>query len=163
VVFEATKLADLPLGLEVRYVGQTGPRCVPGGAGCSPYPYLESSNDPRPLRTGEFALPYDPALPRGTVTHSGAETLGGACHHDGECGPCGGRNTYAAWYLAGPPGGSHVLHTEMFDDYCGCVRERCAWFTPQRRAFVLQSRLSVKGWGEPRTRDRSLRTAARML
>src|SRR5688572_26822731 len=41
----------------------------------------------------------------------------------------------------------------MADDYCGCVGGRCAWFTPARPALVLESQLSVTGWGEPRSRN----------
>ena len=83
------------------------------------------------------------------LEHSGALSLGGACRHDGECGLSGGNNRCGAWYLTQAPGGSHVEHLQMYDDYCGCVNDQCRWFTPARPKLVLRSEVEVQGWGEP--------------
>lgn len=152
-ILERAKLGEGALGLEVAYVGDIGPRCSPADPGCLPFPYLEPHDDEQRVRAGDFALPYDPDLPRSVVSRDGARSLGGACRTDGDCGPSGARHTCAAWHVAGPRGGSHVAYTTMYDDFCGCVNQQCAWFTPERPGMVLEARLRVEGWGEPKARD----------
>jgi hypothetical protein len=153
-LLDETHLTDAAVGLEVSYSGNTGPRCAPTAPDCLPLAYghatqqLEERRQER-LEHGSFALPYDPALPRRVLEHSGAVSLGGVCRHDGECGLAGGNNRCGAWYLPQAPGGSHVEHMQMYDDYCGCVHDRCMWFTPERPKLLLRSELEVQGWGEP--------------
>lgn len=147
-------VADAAVGLEVSYSGNTGPRCAPAGPDCVPLAYLPATQQPEEgsherLARGAFALPYDPALPRRVLEHSGALSLGGVCRHDGECGLSGGNDRCGAWYLPQAPGGSHVEHLQMYDDYCGCVNDQCRWFTPARPKLVLRSEVEVQGWGEP--------------
>jgi hypothetical protein len=141
------QLQNESVGLEVSYWGNTGPRCQAQAADCLPSGYLSAPS--RRIAEGAFALPYDPTLPRRVVTnHSGARSLGGACQHDGECALIG-NGVCGAWYLPHAPGGSHVEHIQMYDDYCGCVQNECAWFTPERPEIVLQATFDVSGWGEP--------------
>jgi hypothetical protein len=153
-LLDEVQLADAAVGLEVSYSGNTGPRCAPAGPGCLPLAYGQATQQLEELRQerleqGSFALPYEPTLPRRVREHSGAVSLGGACRQDGECGLAGGNNRCGAWYLPHAPGGSHVEHTQMVDDYCGCVEGQCTWFTPERPQLVLRSELDVQGWGEP--------------
>jgi hypothetical protein len=153
-LLDQMQLTDAAVGLEVSYSGNTGPRCAPAGPACLPLAYgearqqLEEGRQER-LEQGSFALPYDPALPRRVLEHSGALSLGEACRHDGECGLAGGNGMCGAWYLPHTPGGAHVEHLQMVDDYCGCVNGQCAWFTPERPRLMLHSQLDVQGWGEP--------------
>jgi hypothetical protein len=147
-------LTDAAVGLEVSYSGNTGPRCAPAGPDCLPLAYLRATQQPEEsgqerLEQGAFALPYDPALPRRVLEHSGALSLGGVCRHDGECGLAGGNGRCGAWYLPHAPGGSHIGHLQMYDDYCGCVNDQCSWFTPERPKLVLRTEIEVQGWGEP--------------
>lgn len=153
-LLDEAQLADAAVGLEVSYSGNTGPRCAPAGPDCLPLAYgqatqqLDERRQER-LEKGSFALPYDPTLPRRVREHSGAVSLGGACQQDGECGLSGGNDRCGAWYLPHAPGGSHVEHTHMLDDHCGCVEGQCTWFTPERPQLVLRAELDVQGWGEP--------------
>jgi hypothetical protein len=150
-LLDEVQLTDAAVGLEVSYSGNTGPRCAPAGPDCLPLGYGEATRQLEELRQerlekGSFALPYDPTLPRRVREHSGAVSVGGACQHDGECGLSGGNNRCGAWYLQHAPGGSQVEHTQMLDDYCGCVEGQCTWFTPELTQLALRSEFD---WGEP--------------
>jgi hypothetical protein len=102
-------LADAELTLDLTFVEARGPACR-SGAECPPTPHYSTKNKG----------PYDPNRPRWP---SGGR---GVCENDGDCD--GGGNSCEAWYLAGGAEiAIYVQHSEP--TFCGCVRERCSWFT----------------------------------
>ena len=142
---------DKKLGLEIAFEGNTGPRCMPTDKACGPEPYFTG---PERLKQGEFALPYDPTLPR-KVANYGGRNRGGSCKHDGECVRVGNAGC-AAWYHPAPEGATHELRTRMLDDYCGCVEGRCTWFTSGGRKITVRADVHVEGWGKPAKVDPKL-------
>jgi hypothetical protein len=103
-------LTDAELSLDIQFLEARGPSCKLGAA-CVPPPHY-SGKDKR----------YDPHQSR-TSLHQGR----GACTNDGDCEGADSNNC-KAWYLVG--GGENLLYVQYSETpFCGCVEQRCSWFT----------------------------------
>jgi hypothetical protein len=140
---EDVSLQGRAMGLRVDLHGLTGPRCLASDAVCGPFSRFIGKED---VRVGNFALPYDPKLPR--RVSDPASPGGGACQHDGECAePC------EAWYHTGVRRiGSHGRFSSP-DDYCGCVENECRVFRTARRRVTVDATLYLTERGERKAVD----------
>lgn len=106
-----------------------GPRCTESDSACEP---LSGGASPNAMSQG-----YDPKQPRRPSLKAlglSAGQEGAACTHDGDCvrGGCG--NHCVPWSQPRFTATCEV-RAEIWDHYCGCLEQRCQWFT-QPLAYV---------------------------
>jgi hypothetical protein len=107
---EHAGVADAMITADIAFVEVRGPTCR-DGARCTPAAHYSVKGT------------YDPAGPRHAETSRGW----GACRDDGDCEGAQSNNCMA-WYLRG--GGEEdlgIIRTRAA--FCGCVEQRCRWFT----------------------------------
>ncbi len=102
-------LADAELDVVTTFKEARGPSCK-AGPGCAPVQHYSTKGT------------YDPNAPR-KGDHDGR----GACADDGDC-EGANSNVCSAWYLRG--GLELLVYTRYGTPiWCGCVHERCSWFS----------------------------------
>jgi hypothetical protein len=140
-------LAPEGLGLSISLMGRPGPRC--SGADCQPLKYHDDSTTRADLVwSGWFTLPFHPDEPRVTLL---PELGAGTCNADGDCVRAGCGNHCEAWQEE-PHGANCPAYTALDDAYCGCVDNRCSWFT-QTPHVSVQAQVQVRGWVTPSHED----------
>lgn len=142
------------VGLSIEYIGLTRPRCEPSDAGCGPLPYWDPNLSREAKAAGQVTPPYVAHLPRYPVDVSKEGLALGQCKHDGDCIELGCGNHCAAWYLT-PFAASCPAFGMLSDAHCGCVAQRCSWFTQVPEAHFTVTMGSPQG-GSPGFRTAQL-------
>lgn len=113
--------------VSINVVGATGPRCDgTSEVGCQPIAMCPAAS-PSDSCCPHHA-PYDGSQPRQVVTAALGELSRGECMADGDCVLNGIGNHCTSWQTPGffAPA---VCYPSLADAHCGCVEQRCAWFT----------------------------------
>jgi hypothetical protein len=116
VALAARAGGDPAVRVQVTIVSPPGPRCAAEDPACGPVPYEAACVE----RTG-----YDP---KGQRTLVRARPGHGPCAHDGECriGGCGNECVPASHF---DHAGTCEGYVGWENVYCGCVENKCVWFT----------------------------------
>lgn len=110
-------------GINVRFIGDDGPRCETTDPECLPVPVCNGFHDRDGLCCN--APDFDPAAAR--VPVGDAVLSGGACSHDGDCVLRGAGNHCKSWQT---PDFVGLLdcYPDLSEAFCGCVDDACHWF-----------------------------------